>query len=619
MCGIVGIVGSNKNSTVSLNELKAMTQAIIHRGPDGSDYYCNGNVGLGFCRLSIIDLDNGMQPICSNYGTVSVCNGEIYNYKEHKKNLEQSDNICFTSNVDTEVIPYLYDKYGPDFVNLLNGQFSIALLDNNKKKLFLYRDHFGIQPLFYTFQSGRFIFSSEIKSILQCENIDKSIDIVGLDQVLSFPGLISPQTMFKNIYSVRPGECISVDLKTLDIQKRIYWDFDVSHPSNEAISEDDYAEGLLEHLKKAINYRLQSDVPVSFYLSGGIDSSLLLSLAKDLHSGMPLHTFSVIFPDDKLIDESKHQELMSRFVNSKHSYFEFDYNCILTKLSDVVYHTECPIKESFDTAALMLSEHVNENQFKVVIGGQGADELFGGYPSYKFDVIRNEYSQELTSLEKQIRKKIWGNENIFYEKKHSEFIENKLRLYSSKIKDEYEKHNCLNHYIVNQEKLKERDLFQVRSYLDFKLRLADHLLSDHGDRMLMANSVEGRYPFLDQELVKYASAIPSDLKIKDLTEKYIVKKIAKKYVPDSILNREKFGFTAPGSPYILKKNSEIINDLLSYDRIKRQGIFNPKHVQDLKQRYLSPGFRINVPYEDDYLMLVITTGMFLDAFSIQGI
>ena len=621
MCGITGIINLNTSRPISSKELESMTQKIHHRGPEASNLYLEHRVGMGFARLSIIDLKYGMQPNKSGTGEIiSICNGEIYNHDEHRTNLQKSLLIEFHSSVDTEVIPHLYEIHGPEFVNHLNGQFAIALYDKTKDIFFLYRDHFGIQPLYYTIQSNRLIFGSEIKAILQADDITPAFDIVGLDQILSFPGLISPRTMFNNIQSVKPGEYIKIDLHNIKITRHIYWDFNYKNKKDKLkLTERDYVDALDFHLQKAVKYRLTADVPISFYLSGGIDSSLLLSMARQLINNHKLCSFSVVFPDDKLIDECKYQEIMANYVGSTHSYLEFNYTDILTKLSDVIYHTECPIKESFNTAAIMLSKYVNEQGFKVIIGGQGADELFGGYPSYKFDEIRSEYDFTESKAEKEIRKCVWGNENYFYEKKHSEFINEKIKLYSDHIKQNYNQYNCLNYELIDKNQINSIDMLKRRSYLDFKLRLADHLLSDHGDKMLMANSIEGRYPFLDQELVTFSASIPSNLKIKNLVEKYIIKEVSKKYVPSKIINREKFGFTAPGSPYILKRNSEFINDLLSYSRIKRQGIFDPDYVEKLKKQYLMPGFRINVPFDDDYLMIVITTGIFLDTFNMKGI
>jgi asparagine synthase (glutamine-hydrolysing) len=256
------------------------------------------------------------------------------------------------------------------------------------------------------------------------------------------------------------------------------------------------------------------------------------------------------------------------------------------------------------------------------LSGEGSDELFGGYAGYKFDMQRNSSTvdKDLEYLmEDQVRKTLWGDENFIYEKNEYEFRSTKEALYSAKVNDRYSSFDCLKKPAVEHAKLKGRSLFHKRAYADFKLRLAGHLIADHGDRMTFANSVEGRYPFLDINLIEFARKVPTNLLLKDMVEKYVLKKVAFRYIPDEIIKREKFGFVAPGSPQLLKNCREWANDILSYDRIKRQGYFNPDTIERLKKIYGKEGFILNPPYDSDLLIVIITFNMFLDVFNVPDL
>ncbi|MCP5106756.1 MAG: asparagine synthase, partial [bacterium] len=236
---------------------------------------------------------------------------------------------------------------------------------------------------------------------------------------------------------------------------------------------------------------------------------------------------------------------------------------------------------------------------------------------YRFDKMRQMQGKQVTAdtpFDDEIRQQLWGDENFFYEKNHHAFRKVKRELYSERINADFRDVDCLNHYVIKKERLKNRHVVHKRSYLDMKLRLADHLISDHGDRMAMANSVEARYPFLDKDLVEFAAVMPPDLKLKDFDEKYIVKKMAEGLVPKEIVKREKFGFVAPGSPYLLKRDIQYIDELLSYEKIKKQGYFNPETVESLRKQYTEEGFKLNVPFESDLLIVVLTFGIFLESF-----
>ena len=625
MCGICGYFDISKKRSADKNVLVTMTNTITYRGPDSAGYFIKENVGLGFRRLSLIDLEGGHQPLYNEEESiVLVCNGEIFNYLELKEILVKKGHR-FRTNTDVEVLIHLYEEYGVEFLNKLNGQFAFVLYDSQRQKLILARDPMGICPLFYTIVDNVLVFGSEIKAILAHPLVTREVDLTGLDQILTFPGLVSPRTMFKNIKSLNSGHYILV--RDNDLQIKEYWD--LNYPTIDEIPsqqpESYYTEKLQELLIQSVNYRLHADVPVGLYVSGGLDSSLVAAIASKIRPESKIHSFSIEFTD-KDICESKYRELLLKHLNFIHHEIPFDSRQISDRLVSAVYHSECPLKETYNTASLALSSCANGNGIKAILTGEGADELFAGYVGYRFDQLRyrnlsqNQKTFNLeTVLEDELRLKVWGDENIFYERDLYAYRDTKLALYSSELNDKVSEFDCLNFELVNPQKLRDRHFIHQRSYLDFKLRLSDHLVSDHGDRMALANSVEARYPFLDINLVEFAKEIPPNLKLNGLKEKYILKQAAIDFIAPEIINREKFAFHAPGSPHLLKQDIEYIHDLLSFDLIKKQGYFNPVTIENIKKQYLKDDFHLNLPFDMDLLLVPLTFGIFLQEFKMPYI
>lgn len=617
MCGICGIINFRR----ALNGedeviLKKMNKKLIHRGPDAQDTVHFANVGLGFSRLSIIGLSNGMQPISNEDDTVVlICNGEIFNYIELRNELRKKGHE-FATVSDVEVIVHLYEEYGMDFFDKLNGQFAFALYDKKKLTMFCARDQMGIIPFYYTIAGDNFLFASEIKAILQHPLVQREVDKVALDQVLTFAGLISPRTMFKDICSLENGHFIEVT-DDGQIRDREYWD--LVYPEKTIAMDDEpesYYINKLEHLfDESIRLRLRSDVPSGLYLSGGLDSSMIAMKVNQINPSCKKDAFSIDFAESQH-SESWYQQLIASECNAELHQKMFLYNDITDRLQQAVYYSECPIKETYNTASLSLSESVRAKGIKVILSGEGADELFAGYVGYRFDKMRsmNGMQQRVDPKEALLRKEIWDDASFFYERSFTEYNDVKRKLYSDQINSSFEEINCLNYPLINKDRIRNRNVLNKRAYIDYKIRLVDHLVSDHGDRMAMANSVEVRYPFLDKDLINFSTRIPAFLKLNDFTEKYILKRIASCFVPDAILQREKFHFIAPGSPYLLKKNIEYIDDLLSYSQVKRQGFFNPEQIESLKKMYCRDDFTINAPFENDLLIVVITFGILQDHF-----
>jgi len=624
MCGIAGIFNLRQDQPVNEEYLTSMTRALGHRGPDDEALFAEGNVGFGFKRLSIIDIAGGSQPFFSaDHSVMLICNGEIYNYQELRRELT-AKGYSFTSSCDVEVIVNLYLEYGTALLHKLNGQFAFALYDQRSRCLFLARDHFGICPLFYTMVSDGLLFASEIKALLKHPQVSRGVSLTGLDQMFSLPGNVSPQTMFRDISCLKPGHFMVV--KDTFARQQEYWDLDYPTLSEPLKRMPDayYEERLEELLLQSVRYRLNADVPVGFYLSGGLDSSLIGAMMRKV-GDKSYASFSIVFPGDDEIDESRYQKILSRHVQSDHNEVIFDSEEVQRRLETAVFHAETPLRETYNTCSLALSEKVREKKVKVILSGEGSDEFLGGYFGYRFDNHRKHngnghgVKQVEDLLDEEIRERLWGDAGFFYENNERELEATKRALYSDVLNEEFEGFDCFRQSFVNKGMLRDRHPFDKRSYLDLKLRLSDHLISDHCDRVAYANSVEGRYPFMDIDLVEFMKTIPHDLKLNDLVEKYILKKISGKYVPQEICDRQKYGWVAPGSPELLQKDIPWIKDLLSYDRIKRQGYFNPDTIERLKKMYSRDQFKIHTSYENDLLIVVLTFNIFLDQFQLPGL
>lgn len=620
MCGINGVLHLGGRQPVSKDVLVTMTSALSHRGPDSNAYVVEGHVGFGFQRLAIIDLAGGLQPFFDESRSIMlICNGEIYNYKELRHQM-QARGYHFKTTCDIEVLIPLYLEFGNEFFKKLNGQFAVALHDKRNDTLILARDHFGICPLYYTLINDIFLFGSEIKALLKHPAVNKEVDLTGLDQVFSFPGTVSPTTMFRNIYSLQPGTFLELSEK--GIRKQTYWDLNYPAGEPDVLHSDDYYQEKLEDLlTSAVRYRMNADVPVGYYLSGGLDSSLIGALMKKVDSSKRFESFSISFPSpaEKHIDEGYYQRQVARHLHSSHNQISFSWDNLKHQLSEMIYYAESPLKETYNSCSIALSRAAREKNVKVILSGEGADEFFGGYVGYRFDAQRTHQQTQgglEEMLEAQQNYELWGENQFFYEKKYYEFTEVKKSIYSDPVNERYHNFNSYNRLEIDKSKLAGRNNLQKRSYLDFKLRLCDHLISDHCDRTCYANSVEGRYPFLDINLIEFVTQMPSHLKLNNLVEKFILREIGKKYLPAEIVNRQKQGFVAAGSPFFLKKNDEWVNDLLSFDRIKRQGYFNPLTVERMKKLYSRDGFTLNLPFDSDLLITVLTFNIFLEVFEL---
>ena len=495
-----------------------MTRAIVHRGPDDDGLHVFGPAAFGFRRLSIVDLrPEGNQPHFNEDRSIfSVVNGEIYNHDELREELAKKGH-ALRSRCDVEVVPHLYEEHGIELMDKLNGQFAFAVYDTRRHRLLLARDPVGVCPLFYTVVDGQLLFASEIKGLLAHPAVRRDLDLRGLDQILAFPGLASPTTMFRNIQSLPAGHYLV--LEEGQLRTGCYWDLDYPLDAQRE-APSDWQEQLDHLLQQAVSRRLQADVPVACYLSGGLDSSLVAGVMHKLRPGSNWHAFSVVF-DDADLDERRYQRMMAERIGARHHEVAFDAAQVEQRLRSVIRHAESPLKESYDTCSHALSQAVRDSGCKVVLSGEGADELFAGYVGYRFDMMRAGQDDGMDLLdedswrESQLRESLWGDANFFYERDYGAFRDMSSALYAPDIARDPQRYDCLSQPLVDRARLRGRHPVHKRSYIDFKLRIADHLLSDHGDRMTFAHSVEGRYPFLDKDLIAFVTRLPPGLLTQD--------------------------------------------------------------------------------------------------------
>ncbi|OJW06122.1 MAG: asparagine synthase (glutamine-hydrolyzing) [Planctomycetales bacterium 71-10] len=622
MCGIVAILDKTGAARMVRSELERMTRTLVHRGPDAQDYYESPALGIGVARLAIVDPDGGRQPMSTPDGQlVWACNGEIFNYIELRGELERRGHR-FHTRCDIEVIGPLYQEYGEGMLSRLNGQFALVLYDARKALILAARDPIGIAPLFWTEVDGLLLIGSEIKSLLAHPSSPREVDLVGLDQVFTLPGLVGRRTLFRGIRSLPPGHLLRARPGS-EAADEPYWDLDFPAEGEpvERRGQEEWLDELDELLLDSVRLRLRGDAPVGVYLSGGLDSMLVADAVRRVRGpDAEIHTFAIDFTDP-LLSEGKFQRLAARWLRTLHHGRPFERSDIAPRLRKAIWHTECALKETFNTAALALSELVHDSGMRVVLTGQGADELFAGYIGYRFDEIRRSQpdlgNSACSPEEVALRERLWGDAGFFYEKNYSSSRGDRLRLYSPVLRERFSEFDCLEAPLADSDRLRGRHPVHQRSYLDIKFRLAEHLLGDLGDRMTYAHSVEGRHPFLDPRVVDLARRLPPSLKLHDLHEKYLLKLLGMRYLPRPFTEREKFGFAAPGVSALLGGEFPYIDDMLSYDRIRRQGIFDPDEVEHLKARYQEPGFRLNVPFEEDLLATVLTFSVFLDVFDLN--
>ncbi|HPE56769.1 MAG TPA: asparagine synthase (glutamine-hydrolyzing) [Bacteroidales bacterium] len=613
MCGIAGIFHFQyPDKPVSENKIANMLRVIRHRGPDESGIYLGENIGLGNVRLSIIDLSSGSQPIgVQDNRYWIVYNGELFNYPELKHELEILG-YQFTTSSDTEVVAQAYACWGADCLKKFNGQFAISIWDRKEKQLFLARDRAGIRPVFYTVQNGGLYFCSEIKGIFENLEIQRILSKDGLNQVFRYWTTLSPNTPWDGIKELPPGHFMIVNQNGLHIEK--YWQLEF--PAKEALTNEkpisEYIEELSGLFSDAVKIRLRADVEVAAYLSGGIDSTITTSFIHEIDPNI-LNTFSIGFTD-RDFDESVYQQEAAHYFGTNHTAFTCTSGEIGENFMDTVYFSEFPILRTAPTPMYLLSKKVRERGIKVVITGEGADEVFAGYNIFKEAKIRRFWAgQPKSEARALLLKKLYpylpmmkdarsNTLKMFFgyalEDVKNPFYSHLLRWHNTSRISNYLQNDW---QVGNDSESWDRHLLNTihpdfgdfgdlakSQYLEFSIFMSNYLLSSQGDRMAMGNSVEGRYPFLDYRIIEFAAKLPERYKLNALNEKYILKKMMAGKIPDSILKRSKQAYRAPiGSSLYGNNPPEYAQTLLSEKSITSFGYFNPEMVNKLKEKLLT--------------------------------
>lgn len=630
MCGVAGVISGHALDYKRI--LPDMVDSIKYRGPDDTGYYFDDFIGLGHARLAIMDPQHGVQPATNEDDSVIVIfNGEIFNFRTIKKDLVKQGHVL-KNNSDTALLPHLYEEYGLDMFAKLNGQYAIVIWDKLRHRLVLGRDRFGEKPLYYYNRDKTLCFASEAKAVLKSGLVKAAISPLALKQVFTFWTTLSDRSIFENIYQVPPGSYLVFE----DYEKRIetYREYTFSKNTDSKLQDiDGYINELEDKLVSSVKNRMIADVPIAFYLSGGLDSSLIAGIGAQI-SSKALTTFSITF-DDPGFDESVYQNHMSQFLGTQHKTIRFARCQIPSIIKDVIYHAEVPLLRSGAFPMYVLATLVRSNETKVVLSGEGSDELFGGYDIFREVKIRefcrrDPESKSRAALYKRVNAFVKGVESqsvsslaLYHNSPGSEsgfgshLSRWRLGSYSQQFfSPDYRQAMKTYNETKELEDCLPRDYemwtpLQQAQYLEMVTLFSNYLLSSQGDRVSMASSVECRYPFLDYELADFAANLPDRMKIRGLNEKYLVKKLAAKYVPEQITARKKFPYRAPIDINEMMQ-SDYVRDITSPGSLSRFGIFNPPAVK----KFVSSALLKDNPSERDCMLFmgILTTQVLCEQF-----
>jgi len=604
MCAICGIVKRGKK--VEPEIIKKMARVMSYRGPDEEGYYFNGNIGFGHRRLKIIDLYTGSQPMVNEDKTVYLlCNGEIYNFKKLKENLEKKGHR-FHSKSDNEVILHLYEEKGFDCVRYLRGMFAFAIWDGKEKLLFLARDRLGQKPLVYTQVDSDIVFASEIKSLLLCPGVSKDIDLNAVSDYLTYQAIPSPKTIFKKIRKLPPASYLIWKDGKIKIEK--YWDVDFTRKIR-LKDEREYQELLWEKLTEATKIRMISDVPLGAFLSGGIDSSAVVGIMSQF-STHPVKTFSIGF-DVESYSELKYAKIIADCFGTEHHQFVVKPD-IISILPKLIWHYNEPFADSSMVPTYYVAQQTKK-YVTVALNGDGGDESLAGYPRYyqtkllekiygifrRCGMLNSSFNQLYKKLYKKFPQHIvsrtleWLSEtkeygfSYAYARRLTSFAPEKKELICSQFMKEHNEESSGFPAIDRiWEETKNLDLLEKMLYSDFHLYLPEVLMVKI-DIASMSNSLEGRSPFLDHKFIETIAGFPPELKLKKNISKYILKKKLKGFLPDEILTRKKMGFGIPIGEWFKKDLKNYIQEILLSDKSLKRQYFKPEGVKTIVKEHIS--------------------------------
>lgn len=611
MCGIAGQLDFNRVDQSTETTVARMVRMLHHRGPDESGLYRDPDICLGHARLSILGLECGVQPMASGDESLwIVYNGEVFNYLELQRGLEQKG-YRFTTGSDTEVVLAMYQEYGAECLAFFNGQFAIAIWDRNKRELFLARDRVGIRPLFYSCQQGRISFASEIKALFADGRIPRSLDPQALNQIFTLWTTVTPRTAFSGVHEIPPGHYARISTRASEVVTHPFWTIPFVDRENAWNGTFDEArEELHALLKDSVRLRLRADVPVGAYLSGGLDSSITTALVSN-HFNNHLRTFSLGFQEGSF-DESSYQKEMVALLGTEHSEIAVTNSHIRENLPKVVWHCEKPLLRTGPVPLYSLSRLVRASQFKVVLTGEGADEVFGGYNIYKEAKLRRFWSRQPDSSWRPLLvERLYPY--IFKDAGRAKlFLKQFFAVKAEDLDDPFFSHQVrwrnsgknrtffsadLAATLAGSDPLEalrerlpdafdQRESFDQAQYLEMDVFLSNYLLSSQGDRVGMGNSIELRLPFLDYRVIEFAARLPAHWKIKGLNEKYILKEAFRDMVPERIRNRPKQPYRAPiRESFWTDEDGSYVADCLSAGAIDRAGFFDAKKVALLAKKF----------------------------------
>ncbi len=596
MCGICGVYHRQSQLPVDPHLIEQMVNSLDHRGPDDRGSYIHGPIGLGFTRLSIIDLSGGHQPMSNEEGNIwVVLNGEIWNYILLRTELQQKGHQ-FRTQSDTETIIHAYEEYGVEAIAHLHGMFGIALWDETRQRLLLARDRAGKKPLYYSFASGKLLFASEIKALLQHPEIKREVDLQALGDFLSVRYVPGPATLFTSIYKILPGHWLLCEPDTQ--REECYWD--VRFDQTTSYPESVYLSGIRQHVRRAVEERMIADVPVGAFLSGGVDSSIITGVMSQL-SEQKIHTFAVGF-DHPDYSELPYARLAATRFGTEHHELVVQASDLAHYWPLLTWHRDEPVSEPSDLGVYLISRMARQ-YVKVILSGEGGDELFAGYPKYVFDGLAKYYHLLPHSVRERMVQPLL--EQLPYSMRK---VKMAARTLSQDAPERWLHWFGIFHTSLKAELLmptvqKQIDMDSSHTfrawlahgqphddllamlYLDTKIWLPDNLLMK-GDKMTMAASLEARIPLLDEHLIEYAARIPSRLKTKGFQTKYLLKRAFADILPEPILRRKKMGFNVPTGIWFREGQRGLITRLLLSERLRERGYFNTQCIAQMLREHL---------------------------------
>lgn len=605
MCGIIGFINFDQTHPADQTVARAMNAAILHRGPDEDGFYFKQHVALGMRRLSIIDLAGGQQPISNEDGTVWVVfNGEIYNFPALREHLLARGHRLKTHS-DTETIVHLYEEYGDDLVQHLNGMFGFALWDERRQRLLLARDRMGEKPLYFTQTQTAFVFASELKALVEHPSVERRINLLALRKYLQYEFVPSPHTMLADVHKLLPAHRLIFERGQWRTER--YWQLNYDS-ARLKISEEDAAEEVRRRLREAVRMRLVSDVPLGVLLSGGIDSSSVAEMACEA-AGERVKTFSIAF-EEKSFDESSYARQVAEQLGTEHYEQRFTERQMLEIVPEIPRLLDEPLGDGSLIPTFLLSQFTRQH-VTVALGGDGGDELFAGYPTYGAHRMARLYQRlprffRRGVIEPAVARLPVSTENLSFDFKAKRFVRGASHAAGMRHTiwmgsyDPLQQRELLRPEVLAacpDEIVFDEVLAYDRLNGDSKIDLieqmmkldATHYLSEcvlfKVDRASMAASLETRAPFLDHTFVEFVLQLPVEMKLKGLTGKYILKKAMRGRLPDDVIDRPKKGFGMPVAKWVKGELRNLVHDTFAPDRLRRQGLINPEYVQKMLREH----------------------------------